>query len=140
MNISVILEDITELHIDAIVNAANCSLLGGGGVDGAIHRKAGPELLKECKELGGCNTGDAVLTGGYDLPAKYIIHTPGPVWYGGYSGEKELLKNSYINSLRITEEKKIESIAFPAISIGIYSYPAVLATQIAVDCIYEWNG
>ncbi|MCF7791355.1 MAG: O-acetyl-ADP-ribose deacetylase [Victivallales bacterium] len=140
MEISIVYGDITELNVDAIVNAANCSLLGGGGVDGAIHSKAGSGLLEECKTFNGCNTGEAVITKGYKLPASYVIHTPGPVWKGGNSNESLLLKNCYKNSLKIAEEKKLDSIAFPAISTGVYRFPLEKAANIAVDAVSKWEG
>jgi O-acetyl-ADP-ribose deacetylase (regulator of RNase III) len=125
--------DITKLAVDAIVNAANTSLLGGGGVDGAIHRAAGPELLAECKTLGGCRPGEAKITGGYALPARHVIHTVGPVWSGGNRGEPEILANCYRNSLRVAVANRLRTIAFPAISCGAYRFPIDDAARIAVE-------
>ncbi|MFT3807975.1 O-acetyl-ADP-ribose deacetylase [Arenimonas sp.] len=130
--LSALKADITSLAVDVIVNAANSSLFGGGGVDGAIHRAAGPELVHECRLLGGCRTGEAKITRGYRLPARWIIHTVGPVWRGGLQGEAQLLADCYRNSLRLAAEKAVTSLAFPAISTGIYGYPKAEATDIAV--------
>lgn len=133
VEISVWQGDITTLAVDAIVNAANESLLGGGGVDGAIHRAAGPGLLAECRGIGGCPTGEARITGGYDLPARFVIHTVGPVWQGGERGEDALLAACYRNTLALARENGVRSIAFPAISTGVYHFPAGRAARIAVQ-------
>lgn len=138
--IDIVRGDITKLEVDAIVNAANTTLLGGGGVDGAIHRAAGPELLVECGTLGGCRPGEAKLTRGYRLPARFVIHTVGPIWRGGKHGEAETLANCYRNSLQVAAETGVRTIAFPAISCGAYGYPIEEAAHIALNTTREFLG
>jgi O-acetyl-ADP-ribose deacetylase (regulator of RNase III) len=135
--LEVIVADITGLSVDAIVNAANSSLLGGGGVDGAIHRAAGPGLLEECRPLGGCETGGAKITGAYRLPAKHVIHAVGPVWQGGGQGEDDLLASCYLRAIRLCHDNELTSVAFPAISTGIYHFPPERAARIAVSASVE---
>lgn len=133
MEIRIVTGDITTLAVDAIVNAANETLRGGGGVDGAIHRAAGPELLAECRTISSCPTGKAVVTGGYQLPARFVIHTVGPIWHGGERGEADLLRDCYRNCLKLAEERGIANLAFPAISTGVFGYPLRPATEIAIS-------
>jgi len=137
-HIEIIQGDITDETVDVIINAANRSLLGGGGVDGAIHRKAGPALLKECRSLKGCKTGEAKITKGYNLPARFVIHTPGPVWRGGTANEATLLANCYTHSLMIAKDNNLHSISFPSISTGVYRFPLDQAAKIAIDTIQNF--
>ena len=136
--IEIIQGDITKQTVDAIVNAANCSLLGGGGVDGAIHRAAGPELLAECRTLGGCKTGEAKITKGYKLPARFVIHTPGPVWHGGNNGEADKLRSCYRNCLVLASDNGCKTVDFPSISTGVYHFPLEKASDIAIKTISEY--
>ena len=138
MKIEVLQGDITRIAVDAIVNAANTTLLGGGGVDGAIHRAAGPELLAECRKFGGCRTGEAVITKAYKLPCRYVIHTPGPVWGGGGEKKAKLLESCYLNSLKLACDNELDVLAFPSISTGIYGYPIEDAAKIAVGTVTQW--
>jgi len=142
MRIDLVLGDITEINVDVIVNAANKSLMGGGGVDGAIHRKGGSEILNECIEIrnrqGGCETGEAVITTAGELPSKFVIHTVGPIWKGGDYNEADLLSNCYKNSLKLAEEKELETIAFPNISTGVYHFPKPMASMIAIKTVQEY--
>ena len=136
--VNVVQGDITRAQVDAIVNAANTTLMGGGGVDGAIHRAAGPGLYQACRKFNGCPTGEARITSGFNLPARYIIHTPGPIWHGGDGDERQLLANSYRNSLRLAEENGCRTVAFPSISTGVYAFPLELAAPIALTTIRDF--
>lgn len=136
--LKVIQGDITKMKVDAIVNAANTTLMGGGGVDGAIHRAAGPGLYAACRKFNGCPTGEARITSGFNLPARYIIHTPGPVWRGGHGNERQLLTNSYQNSLQLAEEYDCRTVAFPSISTGVYAFPLAIAAPLAVTTIRDF--
>ncbi|MFD1126476.1 O-acetyl-ADP-ribose deacetylase [Lentilactobacillus raoultii] len=138
--LNIIKGDITKMPVDAIVNAANTALSGGGGVDGAIHRAAGPQLDEACRKLNGCPTGEAKTTPGFNLPAKYVIHTPGPVWHGGSQNESQLLRNSYVNSLKQAVLNHCTTVAFPSISTGIYSFPLEKAAKIAITAIQEFDA
>ena len=140
MIIEIIRGDITALDMDAIVNAANCTLLGGGGVDGAIHRAAGPELLECCRRIGPCPTGEARITPGFRLKAKWIIHTPGPVWHGGSRGEDDLLRSCYLNTLALAAGKGCRTVAFPCISTGVYGFPKERAAALVLRCLSSWAG
>ncbi len=136
--ISILKGDITKQHVDAIVNAANSGLRGGGGVDGAIHRAGGPSIMEECRKIGGCPTGEAVITTAGNLPAKYVIHTVGPIWHGGHQNEENLLSGAYRNSLELALKNKIKSIAFPNISTGVYGFPKELAGAIAIETVRKF--
>lgn len=138
VTLAVEIADITTLAVDAIVNAANTRLAGGGGVDGAIHRAAGPKLMEACRAIGGCPTGEARITPGFDLPAKYVIHAVGPVWHGGDAGERELLASAYRSALALAAERKLQSIAFSAISTGVYGFPADQAARVAAGAVRDW--